>query len=531
MVEARRDSFRPGRRAAIARIVIGVLMLVVVVGGTAISLGTAELLQTVADEWHGQRKLSEHKGQMLARIRQHMGYGGMIHHFKNFVLRKDPALLSKIQGNLKELNTTFSEISKTRLTGDEIEALAKLQKIVEQYALNLAIAIRASQESWTAERTDSHVRVDDGPAYEALQILHNTWFAEFKEDTIRFEAVIAEGIYGLRITTAFIPLLVISGFVILWFTQRLTREIAIRKQAEHKLLLAETVFDSISEAAMVTNASNEIIVVNPAFSAITGYQPEEVIGNNPRMLASGQHDAAFYQDMWAHLTEHGSWQGEIWNRRRSGQIYPERLSIVKSPTSEAGLGEYIAIFTDITDQKAKEDHILHMAHHDRLTGLPNRTLFNDRLDIAIKASTRQKTGVTVMFIDLDGFKAVNDTLGHAAGDDLLCQVTARFNACVRSADTLSRFGGDEFAIVLASVTDRIGGERVAEKLLQSLHEPFLVEGKEASVGASIGMAIFPDDGASPEEIIGQADAAMYAVKNSGKNGYRYANELAKTEDR
>ena len=170
-----------------------------------------------------------------------------------------------------------------------------------------------------------------------------------------------------------------------------------------------------------------------------------------------------------------------------------------------------------------------MAHHDRLTGLPNRTLFNDRLDIAIKASERQKTGVTVMFIDLDGFKAVNDTLGHAAGDDLLRQVTTRFNACVRSADTLSRFGGDEFAVVLASVTDRTGGERVAEKLLRSLQEPFVVEGKEASVGASIGMAIFPDDGTSPEEIVGQADGAMNAVKNSGKNGFRYANSLAEVE--
>ncbi|MBT6093575.1 MAG: PAS domain S-box protein [Rhodospirillaceae bacterium] len=324
---------RAGPMAGIARIVIGVLMLVVVVSGTAISLGTADLLQTVADEWHGQRKLSEHKGQMLAKIRRHMGYGGMIHHFKNFVLRKDPALLGEIQSDLTELNATFAEMAKSSLTGDEVDALGKLQQIVDQYALNLSIAIQASREKWPAEQTDAQVRIDDQPAYKALQILQNTWFAKFNEDTQRFEAVIAEGIYGLRITTAFIPLLVISGFVILWFTQRLTREIAIRKQAEHKLLLAETVFDSISEAAMVTDDANNIIAVNPAFSDITGYSSDEVIGKNPRMFASGQHDATFYQDMWRDLSGDGSWQGVIWNRRRSGQIYPERLSIVKAPVS------------------------------------------------------------------------------------------------------------------------------------------------------------------------------------------------------
>ena len=512
------------QRAKIASIVIAAVMLAVVGGGTVISIGTTELLQTVADEWHGQRKISENKGQMLASIRRHMGYGGMIHHFKNFVLRKDPALLRNIRRNLDELHATFDNLERSELNAGEREALAKLRHIVGRYEKNLSIAVTASEGNWSAEMTDAQVRIDDTPAYEALKVLHETWFNKFNEDTQRFETVISEGIRGLRITTMFIPLLVLAGLVILWFTRRLTREIAERKVAEHKLLLAETVFDSISEAAMVTDADNKILAVNPAFTAISGYAPEEVIGKNPNMLSSGRHDREFYERMWQVIETEGAWEGEIWNRRRSGEIFPERLSIVKAPSSNGELGEYIAIFADITEQKAREDQILHLAHHDRLTGLPNRSLFNDRLEVAIRTAERAHHAVVVMFIDLDGFKAVNDTLGHAAGDDLLCQVTARFKTCLRNADTLARLGGDEFAVVLPSIEDMLGAERVARKLLQSLQAEFSISDNTAQVGASIGMASFPEHGDTAQHIVHQADLAMYEVKKSGKNDYRFADD-------
>lgn len=298
-------------------------------------------------------------------------------------------------------------------------------------------------------------------------------------------------------------------------------DITDRKLYENELRLASTVFETTSEAIVVTDTKNCIQAVNPSFTHVTGYSEEEVIGRDPSFLSSGRQDGSFYQRMWVRLSKTGRWQGEIWNRRKNGDLYAEWLSISAVYNNKEEICQYVAVFSDITKRKKAEELIRHQANFDALTNLPNRNLFLDRLGRAIVRAKRNRNQVALMFIDLDRFKEVNDTLGHNVGDLLLQEAAVRLTQSVRETDTVSRLGGDEFTIVLPDLSSRGVIEKVAQKALEQLAEPFHISGYEIFVSGSVGITTFPQDGNEVESLLKNADTAMYRAKEGGRNGYRF----------
>jgi len=297
-----------------------------------------------------------------------------------------------------------------------------------------------------------------------------------------------------------------------------------RRESEEHLRLASRVFASTNEGITITDARGDIISVNPAFTELTGYSAEEVVGKNPRILQSGRQDKAFYEAMWAEVRTTGKWHGEIWNRRKSGEIFPEWLTINAVPDGNGEVTHYVGVFTDISAIKASQDRLAFLAQHDPLTSLPNRLLFNDRLEHAIQRARREDLQLAVLFVDLDHFKVVNDTLGHHAGDELLIMVAQRVSERVRANDTLARLGGDEFILLLDNAESPNNVAMIGEKLLKTLQTPFDILGHQIHVGASIGISLYPADGESAEVLVKNADAAMYQAKAHGRNNFHFYTE-------
>jgi diguanylate cyclase (GGDEF)-like protein/PAS domain S-box-containing protein len=305
------------------------------------------------------------------------------------------------------------------------------------------------------------------------------------------------------------------------FFSTIARDISDVKAAEKVLLMFAKVFESTQEGIIITSANNTVQKVNPAFTFITGYSEEEVLGKNPNFLQSGRHDDAFYQKLWQSIYTTGRWQGEIWNRRKNGEVYPEWLNISTIKDETGQITNHVAIFSDITSVKLAEKHLSYLAHHDPLTGLPNRTLLQDRLSQALIKGNRNESLVAVLFIDLDKFKPINDTLGHRMGDLLLQAVAERLKGCVREEDTVARLGGDEFTIVLEDLYVAEDAAKVAQKIISTLFQPFVIEGHKLNIGASIGISVFPLHGQDAESLIKNADQAMYKIKESGRNNYSF----------
>ncbi|MDQ6992654.1 MAG: diguanylate cyclase [Mariprofundus sp.] len=298
------------------------------------------------------------------------------------------------------------------------------------------------------------------------------------------------------------------------------RDITRQKRVEGELRLAAKVMESDSNAIMICDQDANIVLVNPAFCEITGFNQQEVIGKNPRILSSGRQSKEYYSKLWSALIEKGVWSGEIWNRRKNGGIYPERLSITAVRNEQGKITNFVSIFNDITDQKNIEQKLSHLAHHDQLTGLPNRVLFNDRLLHALAHAGRNKTKIGLMFIDIDGFKAINDNFGHDVGDALLCVIGDSLTELVRDADTVARIGGDEFVIIIENLSDLQNMVQVAGKILQRFSKPTMAAETVCDIGCSIGIAVSPDDSKNSEELLKMADTAMYLAKTSGKQQYR-----------
>ncbi|HET7403979.1 MAG TPA: diguanylate cyclase [Usitatibacter sp.] len=284
--------------------------------------------------------------------------------------------------------------------------------------------------------------------------------------------------------------------------------------------IASDVFEHALEAMLVAGRDGRIIKVNPAFTSTTGFTAEEAIGRNPSMLQSGRQDAAFYRRFWHALNTRGQWQGEIWNRRKNGEIFPAWATISAVRNGHGEVASCVGTFSDITERKRQEALITYQAHHDALTGLPNRSLFQDRVEQALAIARRHdRQDVAIMFLDLDRFKQVNDSFGHDVGDLLLKEVARRLRAAVRESDTVARLGGDEFTVLLPELAGADGAAAVADKILEATREPCRIAGHELFITTSIGIALYPRDGAGVDALMKTADAAMYQVKARGRAGY------------
>lgn len=294
-----------------------------------------------------------------------------------------------------------------------------------------------------------------------------------------------------------------------------------RRLAEEERHLASLIYQGSSEAVLVTDKDNRVTAINPAFTRMTGYELEEIRGENPGLLQSGRHDSGFYRQMWQEIRQQGFWQGEIWNRRKNGEIFPEWLTINTIRDQAGEVLRYVSLGSDITDKVRSDELIWRQANFDFLTGLPNRYMFNDRLEQEIRKAHREQSVLALLFIDLDRFKEVNDTLGHPVGDKLLIETAERINACVRESDTVARLGGDEFIVMLTQLADASDAEKIAQHILGSLARPFVFSGDATYITASIGITLYPEDSTGSEQLLRNADQAMYAAKNAGRNRLSY----------
>ncbi len=302
--------------------------------------------------------------------------------------------------------------------------------------------------------------------------------------------------------------------------QAIFRDISARRRAEERLRLAQRVFDVGEEVILITDENRLLVAVNPAFTRITGYTADEAIGRTPGFLSSGRQPPEFYAAMWATIDRDGVWQGELWNRRKNGEVFPAWLTISAYRDSEGRIINYIGISTDISERHAAEARIRQLAYYDPLTRLPNRTLLHDRVDQVLAQAEREGSLAALLFIDLDHFKTINDSLGHFTGDQLLCEVAQRMSRCVRRTDTLARLGGDEFVVVCAESSIE-GAAGVARKILKAVSQPFVTDGHQLTVTPSIGVSLYPQDGRDFQTLLKHADTAMYRAKESGRNAYQF----------
>lgn len=344
-----------------------------------------------------------------------------------------------------------------------------------------------------------------------------------------FEAsVIWDGNWWLwHMLRAFAYLLLIFHFGGLYWRD-MTRLDQINRSLKHeideRIRLTSTVFENTSEAIVITDANVQIVDCNQAYTDITGYSLGEVKGKDPNVTSSGRHDKAFYQSMWDSINSTGNWVGEIWDRRKNGEVYPKLLSINTVTNDLDELTHYIGVFSDISHIKETEQKLEELAFTDSLTGLPNRQLLHNRLEYDLSIAHRQKSSIALIFIDLDHFKKINDTHGHQIGDELLYEIAQRLKSCVRETDMVARLGGDEFTIILTNISSYKSVTDIAKKIIALINKPVRLHSNELFVGASIGISIYPDDSTNKETLIRNADSAMYHAKDNGRGHIQFFNE-------
>ncbi|MBK1702611.1 hypothetical protein CKO22_17415, partial [Thiococcus pfennigii] len=293
------------------------------------------------------------------------------------------------------------------------------------------------------------------------------------------------------------------------------QDVTEQHDAAERLRQAAQVFESTGDGVIITDAAERILAVNRAFTEITGYTETELLGETPRALKSGRHDRAFYQAMWASLRRTGSWRGEIWNRRKGGEIYPELLTISAVPGHDGGVSHYVAVFSDLTSLKRSEEQLEHLAHHDPLTELPNRALFRTRLAHGLQRAERDRRRLGVLVMDLDRFKVINDSMGPASGDEALRQIGASLTEALRPGDTLARLGGDEFGLILEDLGDPSVAVATAQRLMAICARPRQLGGREVAITACVGIGLYPGDGDDGDSLLRHADVALSQAKEAG----------------
>jgi diguanylate cyclase (GGDEF)-like protein/PAS domain S-box-containing protein len=304
-------------------------------------------------------------------------------------------------------------------------------------------------------------------------------------------------------------------------THCILQDITNKVKIDKKLKLSDIVFENTTEGIIITNSKNEIVSINKAFTKITQYSRNDVLDKNPSIFSSGKHNKNFYSKLWQSLKDHGFWKGEIWNRKKNGEIYAEWLNISTVTNDRNEITNYVAIFSDITKIKESAAKIEYLAHHDPLTDLPNRLLLHARLENSLERSAQEQKKLAVLFIDIDNFKLVNDTYGHTVGDNIITLVANRLKVNIRRNDTIARIGGDEFIIVIEDIKEQSNIEKIAYKIIQEFKDPIKLQEYNFDTTVSIGISIFPNNGLNAEDLIKHADTAMYSAKNSGRNQFQF----------
>ena len=464
---------------------------VTLIGGLFFTSLLSFLLLTISGRTAQIEALVDHRTQELAKI--------------NAELEVSEKIARASESKLRTLIDSQPEC---------IKILARDGTLLEMNHAGLAI-IEADSLEQVKGHTISYIAL---PQYrEAFDNLTERVFSG-ESGTLEFEIIGLKGTHRWLDTHA-VPLRNNEGDIISLLG--LTRDITTRKQSEERLKLAARVFSETHEGILITDPQGIFIDVNPTFCEITGYSHEEIIGKNTSILKSDQHTRAFYRELWNTLIQVKHWQGEIWNRKKNGDLYAELLTISALCDDHGIVLNYVGLFSDITQSKLHMQMLESLAHNDPLTQLPNRVTFADRLMQSIARSKRNKSLLAICFLDLDGFKPVNDQFGHDVGDQVLIEVASRIKNSIREQDTISRHGGDEFALLLDDLASKEECEQTLRRIQQAITEPYLINGEKISIGASIGLTLYPQDDADADTLLRHADHAMYQAKVEGKNRYYF----------
>ena len=463
-------------------------------------------------------------------------------------------LLATRDENTKKITALVAEITSRCESAEERQRLSAVGATRKPYVDSYLRALHLLVDE---RKRDVAVAVMVNETLPALVKYHAAWeeFVDFQRDQMIIANKQAEVEYAKARRLAYLLIVLAVGFALaiaLFTTRETAREIATRIDAQKEVSklnagLEERVMQRTSElseankhlslqAAALKAAANAIVItdfhgtiiwVNRAFTAMTGYGQEEIVGKNPNLLNSGEQPESYYAELWSTILSGKVWKGEIVNRRKDGTTYTEEMTITPVSLEDTGNPTntyFIAIKQDITQRKAAEKQIQFLAYYDALTGLPNRTLLQDRLSKALAGARRRKDKVALLFLDLDGFKTINDSLGHSVGDLVLQEVAERLKRFAREQDTVARVGGDEFLIVLTAVKDAADAAVAAERLMHAMTVELVIQGRSLSISCSIGIGIFPEHGTDGETLIKNADAAMYCAKESGCNSFRFFSE-------
>lgn len=475
----------------------------------------------VEQQWHDYSYNITYASDVLGRIQKNFGYNGFIHNFKNYVLRKDKALIPEIEKNLAETRRAINDypLHGSTLDLDDMMYLDNFSRVVDEYAVNFELAKRLIAEGVSSNDIDRQVKVNDAPAVEAIQHLSKHALENNKKYSLETSKRLNSTLNFINWIFLIIPLVLLSSIYFLRLLHKISR---INNSLEENRKFLSDLFEAAPDAMLIVNSRGLVTEANKKACNLFGYLRNDLAGLSVESLMPQRFRKSHVKNRVSsfNVTEDRMLNSELelYALTKDDKEIPVDISL--SFTMRNNEKNAIVTLRDISEKRRIEENIKHLAQYDQVTDLPNRSLFNDRLKHAIDRAQRNKSKICLMFVDLDGFKQVNDSFGHQAGDELLQIIAERISNIMRSEDTVARFGGDEFIILIEEIKHSDYAVIVAKKLLQVVNDPVYLSGHEVTVGVSIGISIFPDNGHDAETIIKNADISMYQAKKQGKNCYK-----------
>lgn len=479
-------------------------------------------VKDIEQQWHEYSNEAIFSYHVFSRIQENFGYSGFIHNFKNYILRKDEALIPEIEKSLAETRRAINEYPVHGIAqdlDDEIH-LKNLGRVVEQYVVNFELAKRLIAEGVSSKDVDRQVKVNDAPALQAIQHLSQHAVENNDKHSLETSKQLDIALNFINWVFLIIPLILLSSIYFLRLLKKISK---INDNLEESRQFLSDLFEAAPDAMLIINSSGLIAAANQQACNLFNYSRKDLVGVNVESLMPQRfrkHHVKNREDSF-NVTEARMLNSdlELYALDKDDKEYPVEISL--SFTVRNNEKNAIVTLRDITEKKRAEENIKYLAQYDQLTNLPNRTMFNDRLKHAIDRAQRNNSKICLMFLDLDGFKKVNDSFGHQAGDELLQIIAERLSNVMRTEDTVARYGGDEFTIIIEELQHSDNAAIVAKKVLQVVNDIVYLSGHEVTVGASIGISIFPDNGNDATNLIKNADISMYQAKKQGKNCYKF----------